>query len=87
VRPRYNIHSQKPCVTGICDDCQVALVQRRRRQGGDDSQAFANLQGEQTEPLIAYYRERGLLIDADNEGTIERASNGPPLLDDRLGRA
>jgi len=83
----YNIHSQKPSVTGICDDCQVALVQR-----ADDKEEtiLKRLQTykEQTEPLIAYYRERGLLIDADNEGTIEACfQTVRQLLDDRLGRA
>jgi len=83
----YNIHSQKPCATGICDDCQVTLVQR-----ADDKEEtiLKRLQTykEQTEPLIAYYRERGLLIDADNEGTIEACfQTVRQLLDDRLGRA
>ena len=83
----YNIHSQKPSVTGICDDCQVTLVQR-----ADDKEEtiLKRLQTykEQTEPLIAYYRERGLLIDADNEGTIEACfQTVRQLLDDRLGRA
>jgi len=83
----YNIHSQKPCAAGICDDCQVTLVQR-----ADDKEEtiLKRLQTykEQTEPLIAYYRERGLLIDADNEGTIEACfQTVRQLLDDRLGRA
>ncbi len=83
----YNIHSQKPRAAGICDDCQVTLVQR-----ADDKEEtiLKRLQTykEQTEPLIAYYRERGLLIDADNEGTIEACfQTVRQLLDDRLGRA
>ncbi|MCK9251625.1 MAG: adenylate kinase [Clostridiales bacterium] len=83
----YNIHSQKPRAAGICDDCQVTLIQR-----ADDKEEtiLKRLQTykEQTEPLIAYYRERGLLIDADNEGTIEACfQTVRQLLDDRLGRA
>jgi adenylate kinase len=83
----YNIHSQKPAVAGICDDCQAALTQRADDQ---EETVLKRLQTykEQTEPLIAYYREQGLLFDADNEGTIEACFQAVrQLLDDRLSRS
>ena len=50
----------KPSVAGVCDNCGGELYQRE-----DDKEEVLthrlNVYSEQTEPIIEYYRERGLL--------------------------
>ena len=59
-----------PTREGSCDRCGAALFQRN-----DDRQetveARLTVYDEQTAPLIAYYRQRGLLSDLDGAGPIE----------------
>jgi adenylate kinase len=66
----YNIISLPPETPGICDDCGKPLVQR-----ADDREEtiIKRLQTykQQTEPLIEHYRKQHLLIDIDNEGSIQ----------------
>ncbi|MDW7659179.1 MAG: adenylate kinase [Bacillota bacterium] len=66
----YNIVSIPPKTPGICDACGEPLVQR-----ADDREEtiIKRLQTykQQTEPLISYYRKQQLLIDIDNEGSIQ----------------
>lgn len=65
----YNIVSIPSKVEGICDVCGGKLVQR------DDDKpetVIERLQTyrRQTEPLIDYYRQLGLLVTIDNEGDV-----------------
>jgi adenylate kinase len=66
----YNALSHGPKVSGRCDRCDGLLEVR-----ADDSKAV--LQGRiadfrfQTEPLVAYYRARGTLVDIAGDGDIE----------------
>jgi adenylate kinase len=66
----YHLIFNPPIKEGICDTCGGELYQR-----DDDQEATirARLQvyREQTTPLIAYYRERGLLRTIDGVGAIE----------------
>lgn len=60
----YNLTARPPKVDGICDSCGGELYQR-----DDDNVATVSKRLEtytsQTEPLINYYREKGLLRDID----------------------
>jgi len=65
----YNLTSIPSRVPGICDDCGSKLIQR------DDDRPETILNRlktyyAQTEPLIGYYRAKGLLVDVNNEGAI-----------------
>lgn len=55
----------------VCDRCGTALLQRTddRRE---TVEARLTVYDEQTAPLIAYYRHRGLLSDLDGAGPIEQ---------------
>ena len=58
----YNIVSVKPKVEGICDKCGGELYQR----DDDKPESITHrmeVYREQTEPLIAYYRQKGKLQD------------------------
>ncbi len=60
----YHIETQPPLIAGRCDLCQSLLIIRP-----DDEpeivQRRLELYNEKTAPLIAYYRERGLLMTVD----------------------
>lgn len=60
----YHLLYNPPKVDGIDDETGEALIQR----DDDKEEAILNrldVYQEQTEPLIAYYREKGLLVDID----------------------
>ena len=64
----YNIEAVPPRVEGICDNCGGRLIQRK-----DDTpetvQARLQVYHTETEPLVDFYRQRGLLK------TVEVADN------------
>jgi adenylate kinase len=82
----YNLYSMPPRVPGICDACGSPLVQR-----DDDKQEIVTQRlrtyYQQTLPLIAYYRAKGVLIDIDNEGEVgSKLDFVLGILDERLRR-
>ena len=60
-----------PQVEGVCDECGGELYQR-----SDDTPEThrhrIEVYSEQTMPLIDYYRQAGLLVELDGEGSIEQ---------------
>ena len=63
-------HSSPPAVAGKCDRCGGELYQR------DDDKAEAvqkrlGVYFKETEPLVGFYREAGILREIDGEGTVE----------------
>lgn len=68
-RAIYHTERLAPRAAGICDVCGTALEQR-----DDDTEATIRermqIYREQTEPLIAYYAQRGLLRRIDASGEI-----------------
>lgn len=66
----YHIIYNPPKVEGIDDETGEALIQRE----DDKEEAILNrldVYAEQTEPLIAYYREKGLIVDVDSSKSPE----------------
>ena len=66
----YNTLTKPPKTPGVCDDCRTPLIQR------DDDKAEAVRQRlevfhDLTDDLLAYYRQRGLVIDVPGVGDIE----------------
>ncbi|MBT3377234.1 MAG: adenylate kinase [Lentisphaerae bacterium] len=60
----YHTVNMPPKVEGVCDDDGVALIQRDDDQP-DAIQHRLVVYRDQTEPLIAFYRSRGMLADID----------------------
>jgi adenylate kinase len=63
----YHVAFQKPKSDGACDDCGTALITRE----DDKKEAIAHrleVYRAQTEPLIAFYRAKGKLVDIDASG-------------------
>src|SRR5579875_822024 len=69
----YHVDSRPPRQPGRCDACGAALVQR-----DDDSEATVRrrlaVYHEQTEPLVAYYRDQGKLRDVDGQRSVEEVA-------------
>ena len=68
----YNRYEEvlKPLEDGLCDDCHVELTSR----SDDNEETFKvrfNTYVENTEPLLQYYEEKGILTKIDNSGTPE----------------
>ena len=58
----YNLLTLKPKKEGVCDSCGGELFQRRDDQP-EVIQERLNVYREKTEPLIQYYRKKGVLKD------------------------
>ncbi len=66
----YHTENKKPKVDGICDQCGGKLIHRE----DDQPETVKNrlkIYHQQTEPVIGYYKEKGLLISVDGSTSIE----------------
>ena len=63
----YNdmIEENQPIVKGICNDCQTELT-KRDDDNEDTFKVRYETYLEQTEPLIAYYKDKGVLYEVDS---------------------
>jgi len=67
----FHVEFTLPKRAGVCDRCGSELMQR----SDDKRETVENrlvVYEQQTAPLIAYYRQRGLLSDIDGAGTVEQ---------------
>lgn len=67
----FHVEFTPPKRAGVCDRCGGELMQR----SDDTRETVENrlaVYEEQTAPLIAYYRQRGILSDVDGAGTVEQ---------------
>ena len=66
----YNLLTRPPKEDQLCDCCQVELIQRQ-----DDTPSVIKTRLETyhrlTQPLVAFLRQRGILIEIDGERSIE----------------
>ena len=66
----YNEKFTPPKKKGVCDVCQIPLTQRK-----DDTEEVAKVRFEtyfeQTEPLVDYYRKKGVLYTIDAQGSVQ----------------
>jgi len=65
----YHMDFQPPRKPGACDDCGGALVQRADDKPEVVQERLA-VYHRQTEPLIAYYRNQGLLVRVDGDRDV-----------------
>ena len=70
----YNLKTKPPKVAGICDICGGELYQR-----DDDKEAAINnriaVYKKQTEPVLDYYKKKGLLANIDGEREIDEVTS------------
>ncbi|WP_083939429.1 adenylate kinase [Nocardiopsis chromatogenes] len=66
----YHVDYDPPRAAGVCDACGGGLYQR-----DDDREEVIRhrleVYREQTEPLVAYYRDRGVLVAIEATGAVE----------------
>ncbi|WP_338739845.1 adenylate kinase [Haloplanus salilacus] len=64
----YHVEFNPPETEGVCDDCGGELIQR-----DDDTEDTVRdrleVYEENTEPVVDHYREAGVLVEVDGEGT------------------
>jgi adenylate kinase len=67
----FHVDFTPPKQAGVCDRCGGELMQRSddKRETVENRLAVYE---QQTAPLIAYYRQRGLLSDIDGSGKVEQ---------------
>jgi adenylate kinase len=66
----FHVETLKPRKEGVCDTCGASLIIR------DDDRAETiakrlDVYRAQTEPLIGYYKQKGILIDVDAAGSVD----------------
>jgi adenylate kinase len=65
----YHMSFNEPSKEGVCDNCGGVLLQRK-----DDTEETVenriNVYQEQTEPLIDYYTQKGIIVNIDGEKPI-----------------
>jgi adenylate kinase len=69
----YHIKSLPPKVEGICDKCGAELV-IRKDDNPDTVKDRLVVYHQQTEPLIAYYKDKGLLRTVDGTTGVENVA-------------
>ena len=66
----FHVTFQAPKTEGVCDHCAGDLIQR-----ADDKEDVVRerlaVYRRMTEPLVDYYRQRGVLAEIDGSGTVE----------------
>ena len=69
----YHLVAVPPKVEGICDKCGGKLIQRKDDEP-ETVKARLEVYHKETEPLKAFYAERGLLRSVDNQPSVEAVS-------------
>lgn len=66
----YHIESNPPSKEGICDKCGDALITRDDDKPETIRKRLQTYHS-QTEPLIEYYQNKGILRKVENQGSVE----------------
>mgnify|MGYP002869706417 CR=1 FL=1 len=69
----YHVKNLPPKVEGICDKCGAELA-RRKDDNPETVRDRLDVYHAQTEPLIAYYRDKGILKTIDGVGDVKSIS-------------
>ena len=70
----FHIINEKPAVEGICDSCGGNLIQREDDKA-EVIKRRLEVYAEQTEPIISFYRNEGLLITISATGPVNEITN------------
>ncbi|WP_447964412.1 adenylate kinase [Nitrospira sp. Ecomares 2.1] len=65
----YHLKSIPPKKNGVCNECEVPLIQRTDDKP-ETIQSRLVVYQKQTEPLIQYYKDRGILSELDGSGVV-----------------
>ena len=70
----YHVDTLKPRVDGICDNCNTELVLREDDKP-ETVKKRLEVYHEQTQPLLDYYKAKGILHRVDGTGDIDNIYN------------
>ncbi len=70
----YNDSLKRPNTEGICDVCGSTEFKRRADDNPETVKTRLEAYRAQTEPLLPYYQERGILMGVDAMASIEKVS-------------
>jgi adenylate kinase len=70
----FHIVNERPAVEGVCDGCGGELVQREDDKA-EVIKRRLEVYAEQTEPIISFYRNEGLLITISATGPVNQITN------------
>ena len=71
----YNIRTKPPRLTGVCDVCGSTDLRQRSDDTAETLAERLRLYDEQTQPLLAYYRERGIVREINGDAPIDQVTN------------
>ncbi len=69
----YNLTTNPPKVEGVCDRCGGRLYQREDDRP-ETVMRRLRVYREQTEPVVEYYRRKGVLVSVEAEGPVEEVT-------------
>ncbi len=70
----YHLVNLKPKKDGVCDDCGGTLVQRKDDHP-DTVLARLDVYHKETEPLAAYYKKQGKLVDVVGQDDVDETTD------------
>jgi adenylate kinase len=70
----YNLRTKPPRVAGVCDVCGSTDLRQRSDDTGATLAERLRLYDEQTQPLLAYYRERGIVREINGDAPIDQVT-------------
>lgn len=71
----YNLRTKPPRVAGVCDVCGSTDLRHRSDDTAEALGERLRLYDEQTQPLLAYYRERGIVREINGNAPIDQVTN------------
>ena len=69
----YHVVAVPPVKEGVCDKCGAALIQRKD-DAPETVKSRLQVYHKETEPLKAFYAQRGLMKSVENQPTVEETS-------------
>lgn len=70
----YNLRTKPPRVAGICDVCGSTDLRHRSDDTAETLAERLRLYDEQTQPLLAYYRNRGIVREINGDAPIDQVT-------------
>ncbi len=70
----YNLRTRPPKVPGVCDVCGSTELRQRADDTEEAIVTRLQLYDEQTEPLLAYYRQHGVVQEVDGDRSIDEVT-------------
>jgi adenylate kinase len=71
----YNLQTNPPKVAGVCDVCGSTDLRRRADDTEEALRERLRLYDEQTQPLLDYYQQRGVVREVNGDQSIASVTN------------